>query len=202
MPSVFEVAYPVILPSGEEAIWSHWLSAGTLTDAVAGVTAFATYLSTSANFRARFTNSNQFQNPKVSEVDQATGQVLATAFVNVAFSGSGLGNPLPPQVATVVTLRTGSALRTQVGRYYLPAFVVSDVTSAGRLSATPLGQVLTELVAAHNAEITAMSGGAVIIYSRKLRSDAVVTTISIGDVFDTQRRRRDKLAETRSTASI
>jgi hypothetical protein len=202
MPSVFEVAIPTILPSGEEAIWSHWLSTTTAADALLGANAFMTSLSTAANFGARFTSSTQFQNAKISEVDQATGTVLTTQFGTVAFSGTGLGSPLPPQVATVVTLRTGSALRTQVGRYYLPAQVVSDVVSTGRMNATTMGQLATVLQTAHQAEVTAMGAGSVIVYSRKLRSDAVVTTLQIGDVFDTQRRRRDKLAETRTSRTL
>lgn len=193
--ALFQVVTPVGLPSGEIADFSHWINAADLATAVACVIAWQGFLSTSAGFRGEFPALTAFGTSKVSEIDQATGTVITSAPAGTAFAGSGLGNALPPQIAVVVTLNTAILSRSTRGRYYLPATISGSVTSVGRLATTDQAALLTALTTAHSNEIAA--GCTLTVYSRTHRTVENVTDISIGNVFDTQRRRRDKLVEVR-----
>lgn len=202
MPSVYRVDVPTQLPSGEVAEWSHWLQGDSLDSALTGAEAFMTSLSGAAAFLGNFTTSTTFGPVKVSEVDEATGVVLATAFGTVTTHGDSADDPMPPQVAIVITLETGSALRTRRGRYYLPAPATATSTPNGRANSAEVNAMADALVAAHQAEMTAMVDGILLVYSRKLRVTTPVSALSVGDVFDTQRRRRDKLVESRYVSPL
>jgi hypothetical protein len=80
--------------------------------------------------------------------------------------GTGTDEPLPPQCAVVVSLRSNTPTRAGRGRFYLPSPVTTTVIDQ-RLDSAAQGDIL------HGA-----------------------------DVIDTQRRRRNKLVETRVSATL
>lgn len=122
---------------------------------------------------------------------------------------AGTGTPsLPPQSSVVMSLRTASALPSGRGRLYWPTLNLAVSSTTLRMQAakpqqfaTEMSSYLTQICAAAGANI---GGGAanwgVSVYSPTLRTLTAVTTIKVGDVIDTQRRRRDKMPELYSTA--
>lgn len=118
----------------------------------------------------------------------------------VALVGSAAGSSLPPDVATVVSLRTGLANRRGRGRFYLPALAASSLTATGKLAAASITTLSTALTAAWGPYTTATD--VVVVYSRASRSTSTVTTFNIGDLFDTQRRRDNKIVEIRTSTAM
>ena len=197
MATIHKVVTQCGLPSGEIADWSFWLNADTMAAAVNFVEAMCTALAADATWKAIFPSAVSFGSPKISTIDQATGEVLATSIHGAAYTCTGLGSSLPPQCSIVATLRTDLAGKSDTGRFYLPGPVATNTTSAGRMDTTTTGAVAARLVAAFEAGNGASLGNEVIVYSRTHRSITTVRSIDVGDVIDTQRRRRDKLVENR-----
>lgn len=96
----------------------------------------------------------------------------------------------PPQVAIVVSLQTGFAGRNNRGRNYLPAG--GNNISPGRINATTVTDIATTyasyLTSMNSTTVGALSFNACI----GTGSTPHITAVSVDNVFDTQRRRRDK----------
>jgi len=133
-------------------------------------------------------------------VDVATGKVVDRSFGTVQMLGTGSGSTaiLPPGVAVAVTLRTILPGPTGRGRFFLPPPLVTAVSTTGRL--TPAA--LTTISGALANAVTAIGGLAApispAVYSIKHRSFQPCSRGDVGDVFDSQRSRRDKLVEARN----
>lgn len=199
---LYVIAIACSLPSGEEAEFTHWITASTDADALAGAEAFMTSLGGDTFFPGYFGSGVGFSAAKVSKVDMATGHIISTQVGSTSFNGSGITGNLPPQCAVVATLRTAFASSTERGRYYLPGPSANLLTAAGRLQTTPQTNIAAALVAAHAAEILAGTDNFLVVYSRKNRSTQVVLRLDVGDIIDTQRRRRDKLIEVRIGGNV
>jgi hypothetical protein len=183
------------------ADFTFYYGAPDLATAAAAYAAWSLYLASSATWKGQFSSTTNFDTGTVSQVDEATGVVVATTTAGTGYNGSAVGGVLPPQVAVVVTLRTDLAGKSTTGRFYLPGTADITQSSVGRLLATPQNDLVTEMAAALLA-LKAVSADEVLVYSRTHRSSRAVVTIDIGDVFDTQRRRRDKLMESRISVTI
>lgn len=120
---------------------------------------------------------------------------------NIA-GGSGGKNPLP--TAMVVSLRTGLAGRRNRGRMYWPA-VGLVVNNQGRWGPTDTAggasgaKALLNLIADTAPGVADMSP---VVASRAGNYVTPVTSVSVGDVPDAQRRRREGLVEVYATASL
>lgn len=202
MPEITKVVTACGLPSGEEAEWSYWLSSGTLAASKDFVDAACLALSGDATWKALFPAGVTFGSPKISLVDQTDGTVVSTIVSGAAYAATGLGGALPPQCSTVATLRTAFAGKSDTGRFYLPGVADVNLTSSGRITTAATGDVSARLVAAFEAGNAAALGVTLVVYSRTHRSTAEVEAIDVGDVVDTQRRRRDKLTENRVVNAI
>jgi hypothetical protein len=135
----------------------------------------------------------------VDELDPVTGKNVRQAQEGLGLVGRGTDEPLPPQNAVVVSLRTDLPTRAGRGRFYLPG---PDVTtlSGGRLNngaRTALANAAADLIGDLND-----SGAVTEVYHRVTKTGTAVVRFDIGDVFDTQRRRRDKLVETRTSRTL
>lgn len=124
-------------------------------------------------------------------------------------AGGATGHGLPPQCAVVVTLHTAKVRGlAKKGRIYLPPLSTATVTQ-GRLApavrdllASSTAQLLTNLNNWPGIDVTADPGD-VCVYSKgnlAIPNGAreLVTGVSVGDIFDTQRRRRSELGEQRT----
>lgn len=134
-----------------------------------------------------------------TEIDPLTGKNLGQVVNTQALVGTDATGPIPPQCATVVSLRTALFNKAGRGRFYLPA-LATDKVSAGRL----LMAARDSIAVASQKMIQSLNGAGytVVVYHRETKTHDNVTQVSVGDVFDTQRRRRDKLIEVRNTLSV
>lgn len=132
-------------------------------------------------------------------LDQAAEVVLTTPV-----AGGGAATK-PFQTAIVTTLETGRPGRSYKGRLYWPA--LGAAIDAGTLRvATANTAALAGQVAQLLADIaTAAPGDEEVVPAVVSQTSNVATAVqqvSVGNVLDTQRRRRDALEEARSVAVI
>lgn len=130
---------------------------------------------------------------------QTSGQQTARADVAVNLVGTSAEDSLPPQIAVVVSLRTELANRAGRGRFYLPA-PATNACTAGRLTTaiqTNIVNAMTRMFSALDA-----AGATPVLFSRTTFANTTITSFNVGDVFDTQRRRRNQLVETRVSGTV
>ena len=136
------------------------------------------------------------------------GTLVAAAEHVKAVPAAGQGTATRPlQVALCVTLNSGAAFgRHYRGRVFFPALAGPALSSATlRVSptdrqtwATALAGLLTDIGGVANAEGVFVPPYVPIVYSRSTGQVLEIQNISVGDVLDTQRRRRDALRENRT----
>jgi len=134
-----------------------------------------------------------------AEINSATDGQMTRVTAAVSHAGSITGNPLPFQVAVVISLLTASATRHGQGRLYLPAPDVSMCVDA-QLSST----CLTNLDAGFTALFDSLNtdGLTPVVRNRSAHTSLTVTSARVGSVFDTQRRRRNKISETYTAITV
>lgn len=126
----------------------------------------------------------------------------AVAQASASCSGAGLGAiEAPFQVAAVMSLLTGRPGASYRGRAYWPA-MGATMGSGGTFSeaagaATDFAELITEL-----GDIDGTSTAICVVYSPTLDVVTPVTSVRVGNVLDTQRRRRDRVPESFSTVGI
>jgi hypothetical protein len=147
------------------------------------------------------------------------GKSDANDTVYSTFTGNAAGaraELLPPQIALVATLQ-GAAARglASKGRMYLPGVVrqigvngkIDGTTQASMLAAfRTMLQAINATTATDNVIVLASHGqlnkdGTIKVGGRAAVTKAV-QTVKMGDVYDTQRRRRNGLVEVYQTASL
>ena len=134
----------------------------------------------------------------VQELDPATSLVLSTAETSINISGLQAGAPLPRQIAVVVSQRTATPGPKGRGRSYWPAPAVSSVAAGGAMSSAFQTALLAALNTAYNGYNTAARRAVVLSGNGGTSLVArPITLIQVGNIFDTQRRRRTNLVESR-----
>ena len=137
-----------------------------------------------------------------------SGALVAAAEHIKATPVAGQGTATRPlQVACCVTLNSGAAYgRHYRGRVFFPALAGPALSSSTlRVSptdrqawATALAGLLTDIGGVINAQVTGVLPYVPVVYSRSQGQVLRVDNVSVGDVLDTQRRRRDSLRENRT----
>lgn len=129
----------------------------------------------------------------------STGQSSQTAVV-------GLTPPEhPPQCSVVVSLLTGLAGRSRRGRMYLPGMGASMSVSTYLLDSGQQQDIAEQLALLLSGMADVGSGVASIfpvVYSATLNVLTPVSQVAVGNVIDTQRRRRDGLNESYLFADV
>lgn len=133
-------------------------------------------------------------------IDPATGLQSELVETPTTLPGLAAANPLPSDVALVVSLRTALANRRGRGRFYLPQLVVTDVTAEARVSADAVTDITSSLSLAWTGYNSATARP--VVYSRTGRSTQDITSFDIGNLFDTQRRRENSAVEARQAAPM
>lgn len=185
-------------------------SAPTLAEATAIATAWSTFF-TAAN--SGISNDYRTIGVKVAHVSTAgTVDSALTQFYNypTAIVGNNSGANFPPQISLVATLATIHARgHGSKGRMYLPG-VMHSVDASGRIetaNAVFVANGLKTFIDAVNAHADVPAK--VVLNSAEVsgvpfRAAAVneIKTLRVGNVYDTQRRRRAQLQESYSTATL
>lgn len=149
-------------------------------------------------------DNTTFTRVTTGEINLQTGQQQRLAEQDHPLPGVSVANPLPADVAVVVSLRTQLANRQGRGRYYLPQLAVNTVAADGSLDTAIRGTILDSL---EEAYLGYTVGRTPVVYSRGRPSDPTrfttpVTSFNIGNLFDTQRRRENALTEVRATRTM
>jgi hypothetical protein len=207
MPQILKISNTGVFPSGEEFDYSFWFAdiLGTdvsATQAADICTAFSGSVGVSAGWRALYSAATTFNAPSWALVDEATGVTTVTGINGLAYTGSSIVEPLPPNLSPCVTLRTARAGASYRGRFYLPAWNVDTVDSVGRIAGASVTAALTALSAAFTSAEAVSTGVNLVVYSRTHRMVNEVVQLDMGNVWDVQRRRRDKLVEVRQTQLV
>jgi hypothetical protein len=128
-------------------------------------------------------------------IDPATGKQLSRLIDDVSLPGVDAGEMLPFQCAVSVSWRTAVATRAGRGRMYLPP-LAGTVLDTGRVSAAAVGDIVGAVEAFWNS--LNGDGLAPVLFGRTTFTQTPITGADVGDVIDTQRRRRNKLIEVRT----
>lgn len=132
-------------------------------------------------------------------INEATDGQITRVEVVLALTGTDAGEMLPFQCATVISLLTASATRHGRGRFYLPPLAVSTLDT-GRTSAA----AITTLDTAWTAFFDSLNTDGVnpVVRNRTGHVSTPVTSARVGNVIDTQRRRRNKLVEVYTAITV
>lgn len=134
----------------------------------------------------------------------ASGPAVATATSTSGLPIAGSGTGVHPfQISRAVSLTTNLASRRARGRFYWPALVASVSTTTGK-STPPTGLVgaWAQLLSDWGSDAPGDVVLTPVIYSRVGDALNEVSSVRIGDVLDTQRRRRDGLVESYVSALV
>ena len=196
--TTFLIRYSGALPSGER--WStgvHVSGSAALSDVVTDAVTAATALW--LDLVTHYTAATTLDTATVYELDPGTGKSVSRDEASMSHAGTASGSPLPQEVAVVASLRTATTGPAGRGRLYLPPPAVSDTTAAGRLSTTARDDLASGVASA----LSSLLGNALtpVLYSTG-NTDRPIHLVDVGDVFDAQRRRRDKLVESRQVEPV
>ena len=136
-----------------------------------------------------------------ASLDAGTGAQVSRLADDVSLPGVATQGLMPPQVTIAASLRTATATRAGRGRFYMPPFDKGTVTvTTGRLNSA---SITVALEAVDNLVTTMITNSLTpVIYHRSDFTSTNITQYDIGDVFDTQRRRRNKLVEMRTSQTV
>lgn len=203
--SLFYFRFQGLLPGGERwATGFHTSGAGTIDDALSSA-GFALNALWSGNggtipgIRTHMAAEISVTSLVVYQLNPSNMHATAKRETGVSMSGSGATAALPQEVSEVATLRTSGVGPAYRGRMYLPPVLATSVLLNGRLDslvqadlATSVAGALGEALGTDFTPVLASAG----------RADRPITSVDVGDVFDAQRRRRDKLLETRTSSPV
>lgn len=163
---------------------------------------FNTHFWEAVSVKSYFPTATSFVGVKASQYNSA-GQTVAvwTEVDSSPAPGTGVF-ALPPQNSLVVSLRTNTAGARGRGRMYLPGPAAVGLTNAGRLDTGARAAMVPALKAFFDAFNARANVFPVAVASSAGNFVTTVNTIALGDVIDTQRRRRDTLPESYLTATL
>lgn len=158
------------------------------------------------NVRALLSSSVAIEYVRTERIGADGRLALAAEYVlpNLVPGTGTLRNPL--QVSLVASLSTGRPGRSFRGRMYWPMLATSLEASSGRVPTAVCGLVATDtanwLRAVADTIVDPNPPLDPVVTSQTQGVNTRVETVGVGDVPDTQRRRRDSLSEGRSVAVV
>ncbi len=169
-----------------------------------------TFWTTPGNAIAAQFTFEQVKAARLGKDGRYDGTAVPISYPTAPVAGGSSGNPLPPQIALVATLIAGSGKGLAgKGRMYLPG-VRQVVDDSGHLLGTTPQTIATNLTTFFNGIRTLSSAPGVPINASRgsvklLGADArnvPINGVRVGNVYDTQRRRRNQLQETYSVGGL
>lgn len=128
--------------------------------------------------------------------------IVSGEFLYATPSGGNLDYSLPPEVAVCVSLRTTTPGPRGRGRMYLPPLSPDQLDNRGGLNLTVrdgLAAGMAAFLSAWNADPDTKTAS---VASNVGIEVSAVTAVKVGNVFDSQRRRRDRLVEFYKQAAV
>lgn len=125
-----------------------------------------------------------------SQLDPVTGHQIGRLEDDVTLLGTASGSTLPPQCSAGVTWLSNLASKKGRGRIYLPPFSTASLTTG--LLSTASRAIVKAGADNFLASLTAATL-APVIFDRTTLGTTPITIPRVGNVINTQRRRRDKL---------
>lgn len=163
---------------------------------LAGMVAGAFTTAYGTTQRADFNTGVTFDDVLVQELSEGTGAVVDAAVDSIGTAGTATVGMLSPQTSMCVSVLPVSGIVR--GRFYLPPMNQGTTSAAGRIGSSAVTRHGTALQAMFN-DLGADSEPARLgIWRSTANQFQGSKGISIGDAWDTQRRRRNKLVESRS----
>jgi hypothetical protein len=184
-------------PGGD--IWNASIHSSSSQSLASVHAQFTTAITTfwSAATEAIFPSGERVTGLSTTQLDPTTGKNVARAESVVSFVGTGAGNAAPPRVSIVISLVTALPTRSGRGRLYLPAPALAQMDANGAL----LGTAQTLLSTNFAQFVTTMHSIApVVVYHGVINiggpnpvpSGTEVTSVKVGSILGTQRRRTNK----------
>lgn len=162
-------------------------------------------LATNGDLRALMSTATSITAVRVEAVS-ASGTLVQAAEWRPATPVAGQGTATKPfQSSLVASLLTGRPGRSFRGRLYWPALNIAIGPATLRLTPTQTQSFASAMAAYLTAIGNAAPNGDpldLVVVSQTLDVATPVTLITVGDVLDTQRRRRDSLEEQRSSQVV
>ncbi len=203
--AIYRVTFLGHMQTGEEwnTVWHVQAVTGqaavvSATAADAMTAAWSGTTSPAGRLDAYYTADLGVDGVRVDELDGA-GKNVSQFVTPLALVGTSTDELLPPNNAVAVSLRTDIPTKKGRGRNFLPSPVVTTV----------LSQLLTTAVqtAIKNAWLRALNhmldnDFPVGIFHRDTVEWDQVVSLDVGDVFDTQNRRRNQQTETRVASNL
>lgn len=138
--------------------------------------------------------------------------LLASQAAQSGSQATGNGATAPGQTAVVLSLRTDVPGASGRGRLYWPALGIAPTPGGLRIPSGTQVDIATGAVTYLRAVQDALKAGIapapsaatfeLAVFSKTKKTHAVVRRILVGNVFDTQRRRRDALVESYVTRAF
>jgi hypothetical protein len=176
-------------------------ASGTLADALTEAEDWLDAFTSFSGVAALFTTGTVWNQINVQQLGGFGDPIVDSALASIEIPGTNSSDPLPPQIAVCVSMLTGLAGARNRGRFYLPPPADTVLTTAGRLSSSSMTILANGLESAFTALNTA-GFSPVIRSSVGGGAETAVTQLRVGSVLDTQRRRRNQIAETYEVRAI
>jgi hypothetical protein len=150
--------------------------------------------------QALWTPTVTFDTLVTQEIRESDGKVLAVAESSLSIAGSSPDSQLPAEVAVCVSIR--ALVGVASGRYYLPAPSRGALTANGQMVSALRDDLADDLKTMHDAMAALTSPMRLGIYRPTANAFVGAGSINVGNVFDSQRRRRNKLVEARASRAL
>jgi len=174
---------------------------GTLSDAATAGLGWITALWAATGVPGQF-NTGMIHNALVTQQLGGFGQPIVDSQIDtITQAGTNSLQPLPPQIAVCVSLLTGFAGARNRGRFYMPGPANDILTTTGRYPTADATELADGI---QDGFQSLLSDGFTPVVRSNVGAGAetVINAIRVGNVFDTQRRRRNQIAETYVARSI
>lgn len=166
---------------------------------LAALVADPTWTAVETAIKNLLTNSDSFT--AIDTYYYQGGVAVAHEHIDRAISGPDAVQPLPCQIACVLTLRTALSTRSGRGRIYLPVRR-NGVTAGNGMFPSAGVNAAVDALALYATEITTGGTHHLVVVSQTHGSSQPVTSIDCDLVPDTQRRRRNKLVSARHSHAV
>lgn len=200
----YRVDFQGVLHGTETFQHGHHVSSADTAFGVAGDAAaqWLAILAVSA-FSGVYSTGIQWSQVNVSELGATpSAPIVTSAQAVIADGGTAATASMPNQISTVCSIQTATAGSRARGRMFLPPPIVTAGTAAGRLSTANVTIIADNLEDYFDAMTTAGHSLVVVSGVGGVWTDYPAVNIRVGDVFDTQRNRRNQLAEVYQSRTV